>query len=249
MSPPDPIALVVVQGSSDSVRCGKRILVVSEAILGRSPSADIPIPDLRVSRRHARFFIEGEQWWVEDAGSTSGIWHNKARVSTRAPINPGDWLQVGGVMLRIDAAQIETVPVAGPMTITPRRGALVHLLAEQAFLGDQPLALRPLPLQALGALVANAGIWVSFDTLAAHIWTEEDFADVAYVNKYVSYVRRAMLVAVEANPTLIDEIHLAIETHADSYTDTEVGKDDPKRLLREFVKARRKVGYRLHQAP
>src|SRR5688572_6016853 len=41
-------------------------------VVGRDPLADVAIPETGLSRRHARFSLEGGEIIVEDLGSTNG---------------------------------------------------------------------------------------------------------------------------------------------------------------------------------
>ncbi|MFN0249477.1 MAG: sigma 54-interacting transcriptional regulator, partial [Kofleriaceae bacterium] len=44
-----------------------------EIVLGRDPACSLPLADTRISRRHARVFVERGEVRIEDAGSTNGI--------------------------------------------------------------------------------------------------------------------------------------------------------------------------------
>ncbi|MEK7704043.1 MAG: FHA domain-containing protein [Myxococcota bacterium] len=44
-----------------------------EYVLGRDPDVHIPLQDRKVSRRHARIFRQGSQYWIEDLGSANGV--------------------------------------------------------------------------------------------------------------------------------------------------------------------------------
>jgi two-component system response regulator AtoC len=45
----------------------------SEIVLGRDPACAVPLADSRISRRHARVFVQRGEVRIEDAGSTNGI--------------------------------------------------------------------------------------------------------------------------------------------------------------------------------
>jgi hypothetical protein len=246
------IALVVEESRSGAALQGRRFRLEGDAVVGRDPEADITLPDVRVSRRHARIFVEAGSWWVVDAGSSSGCWLNQCRLVGRQQIRPGDWLQFGGVLLRVVVELQETVPVTGTMApagVEAPKAQLVTFSDQVAWLAGNPLSLAPMPLRTLRGLAQRAGAWVGFDELSDHIWPDEAFADPGYVNKYVSYVRSAMLDALGHSPEVAASVHRSVLDHADAYTDADVDPSDHRRLLREFVKARKKVGFRLHQAP
>jgi two-component system, NtrC family, response regulator AtoC len=65
-------------------------------IVGRAAPADVLMDVHSLSRRHARFWREGEAVWVEDLGSRNGTRMN-ARTVERAVIGPGSVVTLGGV--------------------------------------------------------------------------------------------------------------------------------------------------------
>ena len=62
--------------------------------IGRSPQCDIWIPDNAMSGAHASIVREGNDWLVQDDGSTNGTFVNEERVSRRA-LRDGDVIRVG----------------------------------------------------------------------------------------------------------------------------------------------------------
>jgi hypothetical protein len=74
------------------------IILEGELIAGRDLGCDIKINNLRASRRHARFFQEGELFLVEDLGSRNGISVDGIPV-TRAELCNNARVHVGGVDL------------------------------------------------------------------------------------------------------------------------------------------------------
>ena len=66
-----------------------------EILLGRDLANDIPISDPEISRRHARFVMQGESILVEDLGSTNGTFLNGQRVSSPQQLRAGDVITLG----------------------------------------------------------------------------------------------------------------------------------------------------------
>lgn len=75
--------------------------MVSEApiIIGRSTKADIILAEDSVSRRHARLFVDADELYIEDLGSSNGVLVNGVRVSKQA-LTREDIVQVGCYTLR-----------------------------------------------------------------------------------------------------------------------------------------------------
>ena len=57
--------------------------------VGRHPDSDIFLDDITVSRHHCRFRSEGQDFEVEDSGSTNGTYVNGERVD-QSVLHPGD---------------------------------------------------------------------------------------------------------------------------------------------------------------
>ncbi len=84
-----------------------RLLLSSgELTIGRAEENDLPIANERVSRRHARIYVEDGAWWVADLGSRHGTVVNGEHLSndTRRLEN-GDAIEIGDHALRFLAGE------------------------------------------------------------------------------------------------------------------------------------------------
>ena len=89
--------LLVIQGPLT----GTRISLDSRPILiGRADDSTLVLDDDYASTRHARIAQQGDDWYVEDLGSTNGTYLDRAKVTgpTRVPL---------GVPVRIGKTVIE----------------------------------------------------------------------------------------------------------------------------------------------
>lgn len=75
---------------------GKTYAVTDNAIIGRQPDCDLPIPAEEVSRHHARLKITPEGILVEDMGSANGTYINDKRVQSGL-LKPGEELRLDTV--------------------------------------------------------------------------------------------------------------------------------------------------------
>ena len=66
-----------------------------EFVIGRGTEAQLSVDDALVSRRHARFFLDGDDLFVEDLGSRNGVLLNSAAISGRQRCVHGDKVTVG----------------------------------------------------------------------------------------------------------------------------------------------------------
>ncbi len=78
-------------------------LQMGSTVIGRGDQANLRLPDVGISRRHARLDYDGNQVVLTDLGSTNGTMVNGQRVSAVA-LNPGDMIQLGTTTLtfRVD---------------------------------------------------------------------------------------------------------------------------------------------------
>ncbi|MEU7865601.1 DUF3662 and FHA domain-containing protein [Dactylosporangium sp. NPDC049140] len=78
-------------------------LSIGSTVIGRGDQANMRLPDVGISRRHARLDFDGAQVVLTDLGSTNGTMVNGQRVSAVA-LNPGDMIQLGTTTLtyRVD---------------------------------------------------------------------------------------------------------------------------------------------------
>ena len=88
---PGTALLVVKRGPN----AGSRFLLDQAATSsGRHPDSDIFLDDVTVSRRHAEFRRDGDDFQVVDVGSLNGTYVNREPVDTATLAN-GDEVQIG----------------------------------------------------------------------------------------------------------------------------------------------------------
>ena len=72
--------------------------------IGRSKTADVPLPDdKKASRNHARLERDGDRWVIVDLSSTNGTYVNGERVEQKK-LSPGDEIRIGNTRLIYRAA-------------------------------------------------------------------------------------------------------------------------------------------------
>ncbi|HXG58533.1 MAG TPA: FHA domain-containing protein [Thermoanaerobaculia bacterium] len=72
-----------------------------ENILGRDPSADVPVDDATVSRRHARLFVSEEGVTIEDLGSKNGTFIDDQPVTGPSPVTEEQDIVLGDARLTL----------------------------------------------------------------------------------------------------------------------------------------------------
>lgn len=78
-----------------------------EYIIGRRSDCQIFVPDMRVSRQHARIIKDGGRWAVEDLGSNNGTFVNGNRVQT-FDLRHEDEIQIAQNRIRVELPEGQT---------------------------------------------------------------------------------------------------------------------------------------------
>jgi len=93
-----PTHVAVVQGSNTGQRAE---LDAAPILIGRGADAAIRLDDDYVSTRHARIASSGDQWFVEDLGSTNGTYVGSARVTQPTTVTLGTQIRIGKTILEL----------------------------------------------------------------------------------------------------------------------------------------------------
>ena len=64
-------------------------------VLGRASETDIPIKHTSISREHAAFTKVGDDWFIEDLGSSNGSLLNKAKLTEKTKLAEKDIVKCG----------------------------------------------------------------------------------------------------------------------------------------------------------
>ncbi len=93
-----PTHVLVVQGSNTGATAP---LSGAPILIGRGSDAAIKLEDDYVSTRHARIAASGDQWFVEDLGSTNGTYLGASRISQPTAIAIGTQVRIGKTILEL----------------------------------------------------------------------------------------------------------------------------------------------------
>jgi pSer/pThr/pTyr-binding forkhead associated (FHA) protein len=93
-----PTHLVVVEGENPGTRAE---LADAPLLIGRGTDAAIKLDDDYVSTRHARVAASGDEWFVEDLGSTNGTYVGSVRITQPTTIGLGVPVRVGKTVLEL----------------------------------------------------------------------------------------------------------------------------------------------------
>jgi pSer/pThr/pTyr-binding forkhead associated (FHA) protein len=93
-----PTHVIVVEGSNAGERAE---LDQAPILIGRGNDAAIRLDDDYVSTRHARIAASGDQWFVEDLGSTNGTYIGTVRISQPTTLTLGTQVRIGKTILEL----------------------------------------------------------------------------------------------------------------------------------------------------
>jgi serine phosphatase RsbU (regulator of sigma subunit)/pSer/pThr/pTyr-binding forkhead associated (FHA) protein len=104
-----------------------------EYVIGRRSDCQILVPDMRVSRQHARVLKSADGWTLEDLGSNNGTYVNGVRLETATALHSHDEITIANNRIRVDDGDATTesskppesnvvtiVEVSGQALIRPR---------------------------------------------------------------------------------------------------------------------------------
>lgn len=112
---PDASTSAVADRSLELVLGQRRIALsgLEQLSIGRALDNGLILDAASVSRHHARLSRRGENWSVEDLGSTHGTFVNSHRVTTSV-LRGGDRLQLGEQVLHLEAVDARSEAGSGP---------------------------------------------------------------------------------------------------------------------------------------
>ena len=93
-----PTHVLVVEGANAGERAE---LDRAPILIGRGTDAAIRLDDDYVSTRHARIAASGDQWFVEDLGSTNGTYIGSARLTQPTTLTLGTQVRIGKTILEL----------------------------------------------------------------------------------------------------------------------------------------------------
>jgi len=93
-----PTHVLVTEGANTGERAE---LENAPILIGRGTDAAIRLDDDYVSTRHARIAASGDQWFVEDLGSTNGTYIGSVRITQPTTLTLGTQVRIGKTILEL----------------------------------------------------------------------------------------------------------------------------------------------------
>jgi pSer/pThr/pTyr-binding forkhead associated (FHA) protein len=93
-----PSILVVTAGSLSGTRLR---LGPGPILIGRAEDSTLVLDDDYASTRHARLTQQGQEYFLEDLGSTNGTYLDRARITTPTPVPIGVPIRIGRTVIEL----------------------------------------------------------------------------------------------------------------------------------------------------
>ena len=93
-----PGTLVVTAGSLAGTRLK---LGPGPILLGRAEDSTLVLDDDYASTRHARILQQGQEYFLEDLGSTNGTYLDRARITSPTPVAIGVPIRIGRTVIEL----------------------------------------------------------------------------------------------------------------------------------------------------
>jgi hypothetical protein len=166
----DVAMLLMVEGQTP----GKRFFIDQPAVLlGRDEECDVVIPERQVSRHHARIYLEGDRYVLEDLGSKNGTFVNGQELHEPHIMQDGDEIQIAFCCKLAFVGAEATAPVFFDEQL---HGLRMDLESKRVWVGtqelDPPLSLAQYRL--LELLYHDPGRVYSRDEVVETVWPEDD---------------------------------------------------------------------------
>ena len=140
--------------------------------IGRTAGNDIVINDPEVSRRHARLTWDGQQFIIEDLGSTNGTFINGVQITAPQPVSSGAALRLGALDVSFQSSlvaggvdPITNVNMPAPQPPAPVAGSPISAPVPPPVRGSTPWLLilggGAVLVLALIAVVVAAAVFLS----------------------------------------------------------------------------------------
>lgn len=93
--------LVIMSSGQTGLPVGKSFPLSPMTIIGRSIENQVALNDTFLSNEHARLALRGNEWMLEDLGSTNGTFVNGFEVRAPTAVNIGDVIRIGRIEMRL----------------------------------------------------------------------------------------------------------------------------------------------------
>jgi serine phosphatase RsbU (regulator of sigma subunit)/pSer/pThr/pTyr-binding forkhead associated (FHA) protein len=120
-----------------------------EYVIGRRSDCQIFVPDMRVSRQHARLIRNGDGWTLEDLGSNNGTYINGQRLEAATVLRHDDEIMIANNKIRVEAQDFPSSDKSGDV---PSAVTIVDVSGSAVIRSREDSAQRGVPIVSSGLI-------------------------------------------------------------------------------------------------
>jgi serine phosphatase RsbU (regulator of sigma subunit)/pSer/pThr/pTyr-binding forkhead associated (FHA) protein len=120
-----------------------------EYVIGRRSDCQIFVPDMRVSRQHARLIRNGDGWTLEDLGSNNGTYINGQRLEVATVLRHDDEIMIANNKIRVEAQDFPSSDKSGDV---PSAVTIVDVSGSAVIRSREDSAQRGVPIVSSGLI-------------------------------------------------------------------------------------------------
>src|SRR5258706_4098830 len=198
-----------------------------EYVIGRRSDCQIFVPDMRVSRQHARLWKDGDGWTLEDLGSNNGTYVNGQRLQGSTGLRHADEIMIANNKIRVEAQDhpSESRPLEGQVvTIVEVAGQAVIKSREDSGADRLPLVSSGMISVADQTAVRLIERKLEALTQILHATASSDTEDSLLekvVDALLELFPQAQDVGMLTQDERTGELHVQVQRHRDRITDAQ----------------------------
>jgi pSer/pThr/pTyr-binding forkhead associated (FHA) protein len=186
-----------------------------EFVVGRGADCQLALDDALVSRRHAIFFVQGDELYVDDLGSRNGVRVNGDRIPGRTRVGDGDKIRIGSqdmTVLCVHRAQATTLAQPAPTLRADAFGLLGGLADKALAMGRGEEAERILSVHMTNILQdAKGGRKVAPETAKTATLYAVKVAAATAKGRWIDYVFDLYGTLAQPCPAeVVDELYVGV---------------------------------------
>lgn len=92
---------IINPGKNNTLKKGGVIPIHSSLFIGRKNDNTLVLNDRYVSAHHAKIAFDGNDYFIEDLGSTNGTYLNSQKIEDKISLKSGDEIEIGTSLFKV----------------------------------------------------------------------------------------------------------------------------------------------------
>ncbi len=129
----------------------------ASVLIGRTDECDVILYEVGVSRRHAQISLVGDEFFIEDLGSSNGTIVNGAPIKQRQSLKSGDSIAMGPVVFNFKPVELDSADTDANLVGLEEGGAHTRIVSVSEMKRSRNKGVAGLPRDASRDQVAELG--------------------------------------------------------------------------------------------